>query len=146
MALTTHPPTPSTAEVKERVELYLYSPFCALVACARFNFNFIRYYIYEVDRIEGETSKMLHLEHSFLWCRNWTVWAVDQKHPEGFEMWCWRRMEKIIWTDHVTNEGLLIAKEQRNNLHEISKRKANWIRNTVFCVETSFYNRLLKER
>jgi glycopeptide antibiotics resistance protein len=23
-------------------------------------------------------------------------WAVDQKHLEGFEMWCWRRMEKII--------------------------------------------------
>jgi len=26
--------------------------------------------------------------------------AVDQKHLEGFEMWCWRRME-ISWTDHV---------------------------------------------
>jgi hypothetical protein len=46
-------------------------------------------------------------------------------------MWCWRRMEKIIWIDHVRNEGLLIAKEQRNNLHEISKRKGNWIRNIL---------------
>jgi len=27
MALTIHPPPPSSAEVKERVELYLYSPF-----------------------------------------------------------------------------------------------------------------------
>jgi hypothetical protein len=27
----------------------------------------------------------------------------------------------------VTNEGLLIAKEQRNVLHEINKRKANCI-------------------
>jgi hypothetical protein len=25
----------------------------------------------------------------------WTLWAVDQKHLESFEMWCWRRMEKI---------------------------------------------------
>ena len=23
------------------------------------------------------------------------LWAVDQKHLESFEMWCWRRMEKI---------------------------------------------------
>jgi hypothetical protein len=36
-------------------------------------------------------------------------------------------MEKISWTDHVRNEVLLTVKEQRNILHEISKRKANWI-------------------
>jgi hypothetical protein len=43
-------------------------------------------------------------------------------------MWCWRRMEKISLTDHVRNvEALLRVKEQRNILHEISKRKANWI-------------------
>ena len=58
----------------------------------------------------------------------WTNRAVDQKHLEGFEMWCWRRMEKINWTDHVRNEEVLLTvNEQRNILHEISKRKANWI-------------------
>jgi hypothetical protein len=37
-------------------------------------------------------------------------------------------MEEIIWTDHVKNEEVLLrVKEQRNILHEISKRKANWI-------------------
>ena len=37
-------------------------------------------------------------------------------------------MEKISWTDHVRNEEeLLTVKEQRNILHEIRKRKANWI-------------------
>jgi len=51
--------------------------------------------------------------------------AVDQKHLESFETWCWRRMEKISWTDLVRNEVLLRVKEQRNILHEISKRKAN---------------------
>jgi hypothetical protein len=43
-------------------------------------------------------------------------------------MWCWRRMEKISWTDHVRNEDVLLGvKEQKNTLHEIRKRKANWI-------------------
>ena len=43
-------------------------------------------------------------------------------------MWCWRRMEKISWTHHVRNEGVLIrVNEHRNILHEIRKRKANWI-------------------
>ena len=37
-------------------------------------------------------------------------------------------MEKISWTDHVRNEEVLLTvKEQRNVLHEISKRKAYWI-------------------
>ena len=54
--------------------------------------------------------------------------AADQKHLESFEMWCWRRMEKISWTDHVRNEEVLLrVNEQRNILHEIMKRKANWI-------------------
>ena len=37
-------------------------------------------------------------------------------------------MEKISWTEHVRNEEVLLrVKEQRNILHEIRKRKANWI-------------------
>ena len=37
-------------------------------------------------------------------------------------------MEKISWTDHVRNEEVLLrVNGQRNILHEIRKRKANWI-------------------
>ena len=37
-------------------------------------------------------------------------------------------MKNISWTDHVRNEEVLLrVNEQRNILHEISKRKANWI-------------------
>jgi len=58
----------------------------------------------------------------------WTLRSVDQKHLESFEMWCWREMEKISWTDHVRNEDVLLrVKEQRNILHEIRRRKENWI-------------------
>ena len=43
-------------------------------------------------------------------------------------MWCWRRTEKISWTDHVRNEEVLLrVNEQRNILQEIRKRKAYWI-------------------
>jgi hypothetical protein len=58
----------------------------------------------------------------------YNVQTVDQKHLESFEMWCWRRKEKISWTEHVRNEEVLLrVKEQRNILHEISRRKANLI-------------------
>jgi hypothetical protein len=43
-------------------------------------------------------------------------------------MWCWRRMEKIIWTDRVRNEEVLHGvKEERNIVHTIKRRKGNWI-------------------
>jgi hypothetical protein len=47
---------------------------------------------------------------------------------ESFEMWCRIMMEKTSWTDHGRNEELLLrVNEQRTILHEIRKRKANWI-------------------
>jgi hypothetical protein len=56
----------------------------------------------------------------------WTFRAVNQKHLESFEKWCWRRMGKISWTDNVRNKDVLVrVKEQRNIPHEICKRKAN---------------------
>jgi hypothetical protein len=54
-------------------------------------------------------------------------------------MWCWRRMEKISWTEHVRNEKVLLRfKEQMNILHEIIKRRLIGL--VTFCVETAFYN------
>ena len=58
----------------------------------------------------------------------WTLRAVDQKHLESFEMWRWRRMKQISWTDHVRNEEVLLrVKEQRSILHEIRTRNDKWI-------------------
>jgi hypothetical protein len=57
----------------------------------------------------------------------WTLRTMDQKHTESFEMWCWRRMEKISWADLVRNEVLHNFKGQRNILYKIRKWKANWI-------------------
>ena len=43
-------------------------------------------------------------------------------------MYCWRRIEKISWTDRVRNEEVLhTVKEGRNILHTAKRRKANWI-------------------
>jgi hypothetical protein len=56
-----------------------------------------------------------------------TLRKVDQKYLESFDMWCWRRMENISWTDCVRNEEVLHRmKEERNILHTIKRRKANW--------------------
>ena len=85
------------------------------------------------------TSKLdLNLRNKLVKCYIWSMdlygaetlalRAADQKYLESFETWCWRRMEKISWTDHVRNEDVLLrVNEQRDILHEIRKQKANWI-------------------
>jgi hypothetical protein len=59
---------------------------------------------------------------------SWTLRKVDQKHVKSSEMWCWRRMGNISWTDRVRNEEVLHRiKEERNILLTIKSRKATWI-------------------
>jgi hypothetical protein len=50
--------------------------------------NLVKYYIWSIALYGAET---------------WTLRAVDQKHLKSFEMWCWRRMEKISGAVHVRN-------------------------------------------
>jgi len=79
-----------------------------------------------------------------LYCaETWTLRAVDQKHLESFEMWCWRRMEKISWTDHVRHEDILLRVQEQSYMKYVNGRRTGLV---TFCVETAFYNGLLKER
>jgi hypothetical protein len=48
-----------------------------------------------------------------------TLRAADQKHLESFEMWCWRRMEKIIWTGHVRNEEVLLRVRLQRVIYQV---------------------------
>jgi hypothetical protein len=57
----------------------------------------------------------------------WTLRKVGQKHLESFEIWGWRRTEKISWTDRLRNEEVLHRVEEGNILHTIKRRKAKWV-------------------
>jgi predicted DNA-binding ribbon-helix-helix protein len=58
----------------------------------------------------------------------WTLQKVYQKYLESTEMWFWKRMKKINWTDRVRNEEVLHrVKEERNITRTIKGRKGNWI-------------------
>ena len=65
----------------------------------------------------------LELRKKLLKCSIWrvalygaetgTLQVVNQKRLESFEMWCWRRMEKISWTDRVRNEEVYLESRSR---------------------------------
>jgi hypothetical protein len=75
----------------------------------------------------------LNLRKKLVKCyiRNTAWYGADtsesgQTYLESFEMWCWGRMEKISWTNHVRNEVLQNIKDKRKILQTIKTRKANW--------------------
>ena len=45
---------------------------------------------------------------------------------EAFEMKVWRRMEKISWKEHISNEVLKLVEEERSLLTIIRTRQRNW--------------------
>ena len=58
----------------------------------------------------------------------WTMRKEDIKRIEAFEMWIWRRMERISWTEHRTNEEILqMVEEKRSLIETIRSRQKKWM-------------------
>ena len=57
----------------------------------------------------------------------WSLRKVDETRLKAFEMWAWRKLEKISWTDHVKNvEVLKRVGERRLLMRIIINRMKNW--------------------
>ena len=62
----------------------------------------------------------------------WTMRANEIGRLQAFEMWIWRRMEKISWKDKVRNEQVLeIVKEKTTRIDVIRSRKKKWIEHVL---------------
>ncbi|KAJ4444161.1 hypothetical protein ANN_05950 [Periplaneta americana] len=85
-------------------------------------------------RTEEETSEALCAECSIVWAETWTTRRNEEKRIDAaFEMWIWRRMERVKWTDRIRNEVVLErVGEEKTMLKLIRKRKRNllnhWLR------------------
>lgn len=44
---------------------------------------------------------------------------------KAFEMWCWRRVLRIPWTDKVSNEDVLRREGETYRLHEVIEERKN---------------------
>ena len=58
----------------------------------------------------------------------WTLRQNEQKLLEAFEMWIWRRIERVKWTDKIKNAVVLErVVEGRIMLELLKKMKRNWL-------------------
>ena len=62
----------------------------------------------------------------------WIINVADMKKIEAFEMWCLRKMLKVSYTEHRTNEEVMrVARHKRSLKTEILKRKARYLGHTL---------------
>ena len=40
-------------------------------------------------------------------CESWTVKKAEHRRIDAFEMWCWRRLLRVLWTARRSNQSIL---------------------------------------
>ena len=40
-------------------------------------------------------------------CENWTIKKAEHQRIDAFELWCWRRLLRVLWTARRSNQSIL---------------------------------------
>ena len=40
-------------------------------------------------------------------CESWTVKKAEHRRIDAFELWCWRRLLRVLWTARGSNQSIL---------------------------------------
>jgi len=75
---------------------------------------------------ESETGNSPHLECGINACETWTIRKQEEKMIEALEMYIWRRIMRVGWTERKTNEWVreqVGVSKERSVLAEVRKRK-----------------------
>src|SRR6218665_2415001 len=79
------------------------------------------------QNIEDMDDKDTDMECGAVWSRNMDNEERRYKKLEAFETWTWRRMEKVSWTEHKTNEEILeTTGVERSLIRTIKTRQKKW--------------------
>src|SRR5260221_10459167 len=61
-------------------------------------------------------------------CETLTLLQDEINRLQALEMWLWRGLEKIRWSDGISNADVLtMVNEERCRIETITRRKKNWI-------------------
>ena len=41
------------------------------------------------------------------WCESWTVKKAEHQRIDAFELWCWRRLLRVLWAARRSNQSIL---------------------------------------
>jgi len=96
------------------------------------------------------TKLKVRLAKALVWsvalyaCETWTIKKQEERMINAFEMWLWRRVINVKWTERKTNEWVreqVGVTEERGMLNEVKMRKirkyGHWKRRGASLVLTT---------
>ena len=77
---------------------------------------------------EKTFGESIRLECRVIGSETWTLQKEDIRRLEAFEMWIWRCMMKVSWTEHKANEEVLqMVDAEREMMDMLRSRQKRWL-------------------
>ena len=73
-------------------------------------------------------------------CENWTIRKAEGQRIDAFELWCWRRLLRVLWTTRRSHQSLLKEISPEYSLEGLTW---SWNSNTftTWCEELTHWER-----
>ena len=52
-------------------------------------------------------SKAMVFQPVMYGCESWTTKKAEQQRVDAFELWCWKRLLRVLWTARKSNQSIL---------------------------------------
>ena len=52
-------------------------------------------------------------------CESWTIKKAEHQRIDAFELWCWRRLLRVLWTARRSNQSILMEINPEYALEEL---------------------------
>ena len=56
---------------------------------------------------KGPSSQRYSFSSSHAGCESWIIKKAEHQRIDAFELWCWRRLLRILWTMRRSNQSVL---------------------------------------
>ena len=55
---------------------------------------------------KGPSSKAMFFPVVVYGCESWTIMKAECR-IDAFELWCWRKLLRVFWTERISNQSIL---------------------------------------
>ena len=60
-------------------------------------------------------------------CERWTVKKAEPQRIDAFELWCWRRLLRVLWTARRSNQSILKEISPEYSLEGLMLKLKLWL-------------------
>ena len=72
-------------------------------------------------------------------CESWTIKKAERRRTDAFELWCWRRLLRVLWTARISNQSILKEISPEYSLEYCWSWRSNTL--ATWCEETTCWKR-----